>query len=79
MSLPIRCFTCGNVLGNKWLTYADKCKDIDSKSDELDAENKRKESPDGKTERGKILDELGITKMCCRTMLLTTVDMSAII
>ena len=79
MSLPIRCFTCGKVLGNKWDTYAAKCKEIPNESDELDSSNKRKETPDGKTERGRILDELGINMMCCRTMMLTTVDMSAVI
>ena len=79
MSLPVRCFTCGKVLGDKWNTYAAKCKEIESASDELDAANKRKDSEDGKTERGRILDGLGIVNMCCRTMMLTTVDMSGVI
>jgi DNA-directed RNA polymerase subunit N (RpoN/RPB10) len=79
MALPVRCFTCGKVVGDKWETYFEKCKELGPDSDELDTKNKRKESPDGKTERGKILDELGINMMCCRTVMLTTVDMSTII
>lgn len=77
MSLPVRCFSCAKVLGDKWETYAAKCKEIES--DELDSDKKRNQSADGKTDRGRILDDLGITKICCRTMMLTTVDNSAII
>ena len=79
MALPVRCFTCGKVLGDKWDTYVERCKEISPESDELDTSNTRKESPDGKTERGRILDDLQIKKMCCRTVMLTTVDMSTII
>ena len=79
MALPPRCFTCGKVVGNKWDTYFRMCSELGPDSDELDTKNKRKESPDGKTERGRIMDELGIKMMCCRAVLLTTVDMSLII
>ncbi|GMH44441.1 hypothetical protein BSKO_12393 [Bryopsis sp. KO-2023] len=55
MIIPVRCFTCGKVIGNKWETYLDL----------LQAEY---------TE-GQALDALGLTRYCCRRMLMTHVDL----
>ena len=35
--------------------------------------------PDGKTERGRILDRMGIHDQCCRIVMLTTVDITSVI
>jgi DNA-directed RNA polymerase I, II, and III subunit RPABC5 len=56
MIIPIRCFSCGKVVGNLWEQYVEK----------VTAE------PDCK---GRILDELGLRRICCRRMLLTHVDL----
>jgi DNA-directed RNA polymerase subunit N (RpoN/RPB10) len=56
MIVPVRCFTCGMVLADKWLEYL------------------RRANADPKN-RGLILFELGINRMCCRTAMLTNVDM----
>jgi DNA-directed RNA polymerase I, II, and III subunit RPABC5 len=53
MSLPVRCFTCGKVLGNKWLRYEKLCQEKSCKE---------------------AMDELGLTRYCCRRMMLTSVD-----
>jgi len=54
MMIPIRCFTCGKVVGDKWEEY-----DRRIKSGE---------------EARKILDDLGLTRYCCRRMLLSNIE-----
>ena len=56
MIIPVRCFTCGKVIGNKWETYLNLVNASDM--NEMTA-----------------LDELGLTRYCCRRMLLTHVDL----
>lgn len=51
MMFPIRCFTCGALIADKWEEYV-------SRVDEG-------ELP------GKVLDDLGIRRYCCRRMFLT--------
>ncbi|GMY26257.1 DNA-directed RNA polymerases I, II, and III subunit RPABC5 [Fagus crenata] len=39
MIIPVRCFTCGKVIGNKWDTYLDLLQSDYSEGDALDALN----------------------------------------
>lgn len=75
MIIPIKCVTCGNVLADKYLTY--KCrviKENTSKNKERNyVEYLTKENVE-KTIEGKILDDLKLTKVCCRRVFLTHVD-----
>lgn len=75
MIIPVKCFTCGNVLANKYEYYinkvtADKIKDgIEiNKVVYLSKQNVEK------THEAKVLDELQLFKMCCRRHMLTHVD-----
>ena len=54
MLVPVRCFTCGNLIADKMGRY-------------------KQEMEDGGESR-EVLDMLGITRYCCRRMLLTTVE-----
>ena len=54
MIIPVRCFTCGKVIGDKWELFAEYARD----RPESDA-----------------LDDLGLTRYCCRRMILTHVDL----
>jgi len=54
MIIPVRCFTCGKLIGDKWEEFAKRVKA---------GENS-----------GKVLDELGVTRYCCRRMLLSHVE-----
>lgn len=54
MMIPIRCFTCGKIIGDKWEEFAKRVKNG--------------EQP------GKVLDVLGVTRYCCRRMILSNVD-----
>lgn len=81
MIIPIRCFTCHKVLGDKWEYYLDKVNEYQSKTknnefklDDLKITQKNSIffSDDFK---GKILDELKINKICCRRHMLGHVDL----
>jgi DNA-directed RNA polymerase subunit N len=80
MIIPVRCFTCGKVLADKWEAYEKRCKEIDAAERGNNAGKGVRVGDDGvKTARGHILDELGITHGCCRTIMLTHVDLSLVI
>lgn len=102
MLIPIRCFTCGKVLADKYLVYQEKLKELNQEDPnakllETKINEEYKKSPDiyeimkkknppgnakyfyGNAPTGKILDELGLTRYCCRRHLITNVDMMEII
>lgn len=81
MIIPVKCFTCGKVLANKYEYY---CKEVQLKKEKMRKDGEtvadityltneilenNKKTPEGKT-----LDELGLTKLCCRRIFLTHVD-----
>jgi len=75
MIIPIKCFTCGKVLANKYLYYIRKVREK-KLSDGLEGDDVvylTKENVK-KTPEGEVMDELGLTKYCCRRHLLTHVD-----
>ncbi len=53
--VPIRCFTCGKLLGDKF--------------SEMETRVKAGEDP------GKVLDDLKVSRYCCRRMMITSVDL----
>ncbi|MBU0586163.1 DNA-directed RNA polymerase subunit N [Candidatus Micrarchaeota archaeon] len=52
MEFPVRCFTCGSVIGDKYEDY----------------KRLLSQGPD------KALDQIGVTKYCCRRMFVSHVD-----
>ncbi|WP_455368898.1 DNA-directed RNA polymerase subunit N [[Eubacterium] cellulosolvens] len=54
MIIPVRCFTCGNVIADRWEEFSNRVK----------AGEHPKE----------IMDELGISRYCCRRMFISHVD-----
>ena len=74
MIIPVKCFTCGNVIGDKYLYYVNKVNEL--KKDVPKYENIEyltNEKMD-KSIEGEVLDELKLTKQCCRRHMLTHVD-----
>lgn len=75
MIIPIKCFTCGNVLADKYLYYLKEVrklkvtKNMDTNEVVYLDEKKPKKTPEGQ-----VLDSLNLTKMCCRRHMLTHVD-----
>jgi DNA-directed RNA polymerase subunit N (RpoN/RPB10) len=79
MIIPIRCFTCNNIISHLWEDYIDE---IQKKKIEETSEYPIKtrfvntEQLEEKTIEGKILDKLKIKRYCCRRMFLSCVDLS---
>jgi DNA-directed RNA polymerase subunit N (RpoN/RPB10) len=75
MIIPVKCFTCGNLLADKYRFYLQEVRR---------RKMQRNQNPDKviyltedykeKTAEGEVLDELGLNKMCCRRHMLTHVD-----
>ena len=77
MLIPPRCFTCGNVLADKWVPYINTVREEKNESKEMFKEikfidvNKKVE----KSIEGKVLDEMELRKYCCRIPFLTNVHL----
>ncbi len=56
MMMPVRCFSCGAVVADKWEEY-----DKRVNKDKQDA--------------GKVLDDLGVKRYCCRRMFISNVEL----
>lgn len=75
MIIPVKCFTCGKILGNKYRYYQQEVRRKKSNQD-MNVEDVvylSKENKD-KTPEGELLDKLNLDKMCCRRHMLTHVD-----
>jgi len=55
MMIPVRCFTCGNVIGEHY--------------EEFDERSQQGEDP------GEVLDDLGVSRHCCRRMMVSHTDL----
>jgi DNA-directed RNA polymerase subunit N len=74
MIIPVKCFTCGKVLGDKYRFYVREVRKIKSNDDNFSKVAYLTQSTMEKTPEGKILDTLNLTKLCCRRHMLTHVD-----
>jgi DNA-directed RNA polymerase subunit N len=54
MIIPVRCFTCGKVIGDRWEEFSRRTKQGE--------------------DSGKVLDELGMKRYCCRRMFISHVE-----
>jgi len=75
MIIPIRCMNCGFVLADKWRWYQKRIADIRSQKGLPDAPMilDGKQLPD--TPEKQAMNELGISRQCCRKHLLTHRDL----
>lgn len=75
MIIPVKCFTCGKVLADKYQYYQKTVAEMKLKNKEELNEIKYLNSNNiKKTAEGKVMDDLGLTRMCCRRHMLTHVD-----
>jgi DNA-directed RNA polymerase I, II, and III subunit RPABC5 len=75
MIIPIKCFTCGNVLANKYRFYLDEVRRIKiANGMKIDKVIYMTKENVDKTPEGTVLDNLKITNVCCRRHMLTHVD-----
>ncbi len=62
--IPVRCFSCGRVIGSDYKRFAEHVHRIKSSGREPKA-----------GEIQKILDDLHLTRYCCRRMILSHIDL----
>jgi DNA-directed RNA polymerase subunit N (RpoN/RPB10) len=75
MIIPVKCFTCGKVLADKYQFYQKTVAELKLKNKEELTEIKYLNSNNiKKTAEGKVMDDLQLTRMCCRRHMLTHVD-----
>ncbi len=65
MIIPVRCFSCGRVIGSDYVKFKNEVDQIRTKED-------REPTPE---EVSKILDDLNVTRYCCRRMILSNADL----
>ena len=79
MIIPVRCFTCGAVLADKWAQYNtltnEYRKDTKHKDVELLDIDALTSNDNQVTAEYKALQDLDITRVCCRRHFLCNVDM----
>jgi DNA-directed RNA polymerase subunit N (RpoN/RPB10) len=76
MIIPVRCYTCGKMLADKYEYYERELlrkkmalnKDEDPLIININADEIKK------TIAGEIMDELGLMRMCCRKVMLTSIN-----
>ena len=76
MIIPVRCFTCGKVVGDKYIKYLDLVKENKAAQGEentdtiitIDSKNIEK------TAEGKAMDTLVLNRYCCRRIMLSQID-----
>lgn len=72
MIIPVKCFTCGKVLANKYRYYERTVRERKQNKEQkivyLTPGNTQK------TYEAEVMDELGLKKICCRRHIMTHVD-----
>jgi len=75
MIIPVKCFTCGNVIADKYRYYLEEVRKRKLAKDmDVDKVVYLTKEFSEKTSEGEVLDDLGLKKMCCRRHMLTHVD-----
>jgi DNA-directed RNA polymerase subunit N (RpoN/RPB10) len=99
MIIPVRCYTCGKLLADKYEYYKKELirkkllhkSEVDNLSEQVSSKansnnsNKNYKNKDPlmidisvddvkKTIAGELMDELGLDRICCRKVMLTSID-----
>ena len=75
MIIPVKCFTCGMVLADKYRFYQEEVRKRKlAKSMDVEKVIYLTKEFHEKTPEGEVLDEMNLMKMCCRRHFLTHVE-----
>ena len=75
MIIPIKCFTCGGVLADKYRYYQEQVRKHKlAQGDNIKRVIYLTVANSEKTPEAIVLDELGLHNVCCRRHMLTHVD-----
>ena len=76
MIIPIRCFSCNNIIASKYETYKVLSqKNNESSEDLIDVLNDQDQFKIIIENSKELFDKLGIKRYCCKRHLLTHVDL----
>lgn len=77
MIIPVRCFTCGKLIGDKYRWYLERVAELK----ENRVKDKKADIPEyfhidfnEETPEAHVLNQLKLTRQCCRRHMLTHVD-----
>ena len=78
MIIPIRCFTCGKIIADKWNYYQEKKNEYSQEDTNsyIDIEQLKKEEY---TPEYKALNDCKMDRICCRRMFLSHTDLVNVI
>lgn len=71
MIIPVNCMTCGRVIGHLWEPYSEY-----TRTNNALLKNNPK-ALHGRLARGDALDKIGLTRTCCRTAMLSHIDLTS--
>jgi DNA-directed RNA polymerase I, II, and III subunit RPABC5 len=75
MIIPVRCFTCGKVLADKYEFYKKELAKSKTEDTIINVNAKTVQQ----TTEGKALDKIGLKRYCCRRAMLTHIDLIDVI
>ena len=76
MIIPVRCYSCGKILANKYDYFQNELnrKKLAMNTTEDPLIINVNAADVKKTIAGELMDELGLTRICCRKVLLTSIN-----
>lgn len=73
MIIPVRCMTCGNTIASKWKRYQELLTTLSSDAEHNLITNSVKDL-DKQTVECKAMNEIGLSRYCCRRHMLSHTD-----
>ena len=76
MLIPVRCYSCGKILANKYDYFQNELlrKKLAMNTNEDPLVINVNHADIKKTIAGELMDELGLTRLCCRKVMLTSIN-----
>ena len=74
MIIPVKCYTCGKVLANKYRYYEQEVRRLKDATNDVNTVTYLTPDNTDKTHEGEVLDKVKLDKICCRRHMLTHVD-----
>jgi len=71
MLIPVRCFTCGKVIADKYDYYIAEMEKLSVDKDTTTQKHKHFDA----IQTNKIMDALGLSRYCCRRHMISQVDL----
>jgi DNA-directed RNA polymerase subunit N (RpoN/RPB10) len=70
-NIPIKCFTCGKPIGHLIKKYLDLKREQNEVTFEVPLPKRIDDISDERTPDGKILDDLEVKRICCRSKIIS--------